>query len=250
LIDGVGIPVIANGDFYTRDDVETFRAMPGCAGTPVMLARPALRNCSLFRTIRRENPLEQLPLLGVVRDYLHECTKWDYVYQNSKYVVMEMMTNRRHPGTLQGKLGPPYLPDGQTIADVSHCKSSSALCSLFGVDPNHHDDNAASEKSKKGKGGGQGLTDCKGGQEGDEKIRILRTEQEPAHVYSDAYFLGGESLPTTTTGGGGGGGCGGGDDERKSEIAVAVVRTANVVVEERGGGGEPAQKKLRQSLEN
>ncbi|KAG5180339.1 hypothetical protein JKP88DRAFT_152987, partial [Tribonema minus] len=46
VVDSVGIPVIANGDIYSRADMATVRAQTGCAS--VMLARPALLNCSVF----------------------------------------------------------------------------------------------------------------------------------------------------------------------------------------------------------
>ena len=47
VVDAVGVPVLANGDLYTWDDIDDVRTRAGCAG--FLLARPALLNCSIFR---------------------------------------------------------------------------------------------------------------------------------------------------------------------------------------------------------
>jgi tRNA-dihydrouridine synthase 2 len=46
-IDTRNIPIIINGDLYTREDIHEMKLRTGCDG--IMLARPALYNVSLFR---------------------------------------------------------------------------------------------------------------------------------------------------------------------------------------------------------
>lgn len=37
----------------------------------------------------------------VIQQYLRECFRYDSIYQNAKYTVMEMLTKRRHPDHLK-----------------------------------------------------------------------------------------------------------------------------------------------------
>lgn len=37
----------------------------------------------------------------MIQQYLRECFRYDSVYQNAKYTVMEMLTKRRHPDHLK-----------------------------------------------------------------------------------------------------------------------------------------------------
>lgn len=37
----------------------------------------------------------------VIQQYLRECLRYDSIYQNAKYTVMEMLTKRRHPDHLK-----------------------------------------------------------------------------------------------------------------------------------------------------
>jgi tRNA-dihydrouridine synthase 2 len=84
------VPILINGDFYTRDEFTSFRKRTGASG--VLLARPALYNASIFR-----KPTEpegsygyQSPLLldktCVIQEYLKEAIKYDAHYKNVKYV--------------------------------------------------------------------------------------------------------------------------------------------------------------------
>ena len=65
----VSIPVIANGDVYRRCDVAAVKELTGCSS--VMLARPALLNCSIFD--KRANSLQHQA--DVVRAYLRLCIR-------------------------------------------------------------------------------------------------------------------------------------------------------------------------------
>ncbi|CAN0090489.1 unnamed protein product, partial [Heterosigma akashiwo] len=91
VVDAVGVPVVANGDCYTRGMMAEVRRRSGCAS--VMLARPALYNVSLFD----KAAAAAAPRARVIREYVQECIRFDNNIQNSKYNVMEMMRSSRHP---------------------------------------------------------------------------------------------------------------------------------------------------------
>ncbi len=166
----LGVPVIANGDMYRREDAAAIMASTGCAG--VMLGRPALFNLSLFRSnvlaaeqraaradsaksaSTSANPSSSsndssslgdagkgatlMPIETIVRLYLEECIRWDCNYQNAKYTVMEMLNNRRHPKSYCP--AKPNLGPGRTMSDVSQTRSVKELAALFGVSDAQHDD--------------------------------------------------------------------------------------------------------------
>ncbi|CAN0096982.1 unnamed protein product [Ectocarpus sp. 12 AP-2014] len=58
VVDAVNIPVIANGDVYTRAGMASIKALSGCSS--VMLARPALLNCSIFKPDGHVLPLKEV----------------------------------------------------------------------------------------------------------------------------------------------------------------------------------------------
>lgn len=104
LVQGLGIPVIANGDLYTREHVAALRESVGDPSLAVMLARPALYNPSVFRTLKeggrgREEELEALD--EAMRAYLRLCLRYENHVSNSKYTLMEMMCRKRHPDHLK-----------------------------------------------------------------------------------------------------------------------------------------------------
>ncbi|GMH66862.1 hypothetical protein TrRE_jg13612 [Triparma retinervis] len=92
LVDCVDVPVVINGDVYSYQDAEEARRLTGCKG--VMVARGALLNASIFR---REGTA---PLADVAREYVRLCGRWGNHFINSKYVVCEFLTGRRHPHEL------------------------------------------------------------------------------------------------------------------------------------------------------
>jgi tRNA-dihydrouridine synthase len=62
--------VIANGDLYSRDDMSAVKALSGC--TSVMLARPALLNCSVFD----KAAAALRPQAEVIRAYIAHCIRY------------------------------------------------------------------------------------------------------------------------------------------------------------------------------
>lgn len=160
------VPIIVNGDLYTRADILEMKRRSLCDG--VMLARPALYNVSLFRKGEAEDnngrvhttddertsttdeiPLPQFqstdhsgyygynsPLLhsrtSVVQEYLAHCIRYRAHSKNAKYVVCEMMNSRRAPTNRVPYLNIQY-ESGQTIATVCKCRSLDDLVKVWDV---------------------------------------------------------------------------------------------------------------------
>lgn len=150
---GINVPIIINGDLYTRNDIVNFKSASGADG--VMLARPALYNTSIFRKPPLQNPRTRdhnseeavteeketkygynSPLLDskttVIQDYLTHAQKYKAHYKNVKYVLCEMISNRRTPAALSLFM-PQVYPDNQNIDLVCKCKSIDELCKLWDV---------------------------------------------------------------------------------------------------------------------
>ncbi len=73
----------------------------------------------------------------VIQDYLMEAIRWDSNPQNAKYVICEMMSNRRAPINRVVSL-PQEYPNGQTISTVCACKSLESLSKLWDVRVSHN----------------------------------------------------------------------------------------------------------------
>ena len=138
------LSVLINGDFYTRAEFVKFQQRTGSNG--VLLGRPALYNTSLFRrpSSSEESASQQdnnfgynSPLLlnktRVIQDYVHEAVRYDIHYKNVKYVICEMMNNRRAPSPRV-----PFLPQEflglQTIAKVCSCQSLDEICRVWNLE--------------------------------------------------------------------------------------------------------------------
>jgi tRNA-dihydrouridine synthase 2 len=141
----IGVPIIINGDMYTRNDMVNLRNR--CGADAVMLARPALYNTSIFikppKSENLEGSGEEETRYGydskllkskteVVQDYLKHATRYEGHAKNVKYVICEMMTNRRTPTNLS-PLMPIKFSGGQTIDDVCKCKTLESLCKIWDV---------------------------------------------------------------------------------------------------------------------
>lgn len=133
------LPILINGDFYTRREWTDFMKETGANG--VLLGRPALFNTSIFRKPTDSTCLPPYgydsPLLldktHVVQDYLRYCVRYNTHFKNAKYVVCEMMTNRRAPIPRVNFLKQDY-PGGQTIGKTCSCRSLEEVCNLWNVD--------------------------------------------------------------------------------------------------------------------
>ena len=165
------VPILLNGDFYTRKEFNDFQKKTNADG--VLLARPALYNTSIFRKPKGEGPHEygyDSPLLldktTVVEDYLRQAVRYHAHYKNVKYVICEMMSNRRSPSP-RTPFMPQKWPGGQTINSVCSCQTLEAICKVWDVNY--------------------------------EKHRSTSHATAGEHRYEDSYFLGREN-PTPAIG--------------------------------------------------
>jgi len=173
------LPLLINGDFYTRQEFMDFQTKHGTSG--VLLARPALYNCSIFRkpppctteTTDYSSYSYDSPLLldktTVIQDYLKQSLRYNPHHKNVKYVITEMMTNRRTP-TQRVPFMPHNFGGQQTIGKTCNCKSLEDLCQLWNVKFSlyrHH----------------------RHGSQNEEDYALPAGE----HQYSDAYNLQGEN---------------------------------------------------------
>jgi len=155
------VPINVNGDLYTRADIEEMRRRTGCDG--VMLARPALYNVSVFNrgdgadstgdgaddsggpdgdisAFQTRNHAGRLgygspllsPRIDVIKEYIARCVRYRTHSKNAKYVVMEMVNNRRTPASRVPFMDV-RLEGGQTVNSVSPCRSLDDLVKLFDV---------------------------------------------------------------------------------------------------------------------
>jgi tRNA-dihydrouridine synthase len=161
-------PILINGDFYTRDEFTGFCDRTGAAG--VLLARPALYNLSLFRKphiVDSNNNNSISPQFGytsplllsrtnVIQDYVRESVRYDAYFKNVKYVVSEMMTNRRTP-TERVQHMPNVFPAGQTVAQVCQISSLQQMCKLWDV--NYDSSSSALRANGDGVGDGRAYSD-------------------------------------------------------------------------------------------
>jgi tRNA-dihydrouridine synthase 2 len=120
-------PFLINGDFYDRQ--ERMEVMERTKARGILLARPALYNMSTFLPISR--PLVDKTQL--LREYLQQVVRYDMHYKNTKYVICEMMSNRRTP-TERVPMMPLKFPGGQTIGSTCNCHDLESLCRLWNVD--------------------------------------------------------------------------------------------------------------------
>jgi tRNA-dihydrouridine synthase 2 len=180
-----GVPIIINGDLYTRNEMVNRKKETGADA--VMLARPALYNTSIFikpprvttasSTCGEEEAVETrygfdsellLSKTRVVQDYLGYALKYHGHVKNIKYVVCEMMTNRRTPTSLTHCM-PMHFDGGQTISHVCACKSMESLCKLWDVSMSVSSLSSSSSSSSSQVHNGGGGADL--------------------HRYDDEYFL-------------------------------------------------------------
>ncbi len=109
---GLKIPLIGNGDVLAREDIERMKRESGVDS--VMIARGAIRNCSIFAQ-------EQRDVLDVIRDYLRYAVSWGNGFQNTKYVITETLGEY------------PTLARSNWMNDTRSSKDIEGLCKVFGV---------------------------------------------------------------------------------------------------------------------
>mmetsp|Transcript_23603 Transcript_23603/g.30608 ORF Transcript_23603/g.30608 Transcript_23603/m.30608 type:complete len:504 (+) Transcript_23603:117-1628(+) len=166
IVQAVSVPVIANGDLYSRQMMKQIQELSGCSS--VMLARPALYNISIFD----KNADSLVSRCQVIKEYVQECIRWDNVIQNSKYTVMEMMRTTRHPEHLMPTLRiqlPDHMPG---FKEVAACKKMEKLVALYNLADQYKEAQIRWGNARK----------CNG------QVGEVCRPIEPARRYSDAYF--------------------------------------------------------------
>jgi len=141
LWDAVKVPVLANGDFFTRRQIEEFwkhlGGEPGAAGVEdpaarwqgpsgLMIARGAMWDPSIFCRpgVRVPPPFEE-----VVKSYTRLAVSSNSTYQNTKWVLNTMLAG----GT---GVTPPSTFNGEVMKHfnrkVGAAKTMAAICALVG----------------------------------------------------------------------------------------------------------------------
>ncbi|CAJ1424455.1 unnamed protein product [Effrenium voratum] len=124
LRDAVKVPVLANGDFFNRRQIDEFWKHCGSAGVNgVMIARGALWNPSIFCKDR------EVAFEDMARSYLRSAVACNSSYQNTKWVLSQMLeggTGVTVPTSFQGVNMKTFN------RELSASKSMAGLCSAFG----------------------------------------------------------------------------------------------------------------------
>ncbi|KAJ3232273.1 hypothetical protein HDU78_007218 [Chytriomyces hyalinus] len=138
----IKIPLIANGDIYSMEDVERLKKIAPSVSS-FMLARAPESNFSIFNPLIQKTPSE------AIIAYAKAAVTYDMVFHNCKYVLMQMWpasqkkTNRRskkgkpqnigvvknqdEDGTDDSVVAPPVLPP---ILSLARTKSYQELCEV------------------------------------------------------------------------------------------------------------------------
>ncbi|KAG7336961.1 TIM-barrel protein, nifR3 family protein [Nitzschia inconspicua] len=155
-------PFLINGDFYDRQERNEIMKNTNAQG--ILLARPALYNMSTFLPISQLVDKTQL-----VQEYLRLVIRYDMHYKNTKYVLCEMMSNRRTPIERVPTM-PIQFPGGQTIGNTCDCHDLESLCRLWNV---NYSDTLKSVRDTTASSLSGGTTSMPAGE----------------HKYEDSYFL-------------------------------------------------------------
>ncbi|CAG8433032.1 6325_t:CDS:10 [Ambispora gerdemannii] len=126
LVENISIPIIANGDIFTRADITRLKEI---SSNSVMFARGAKNNVSVFC---KDGKL--LPLRKVVILYVKKAIEFNNHFSNTKYTIMQMYADN--------------IKDSEYDA-VIKAKSYEAFCRIFGIEleqqhttnPIYEDDN-------------------------------------------------------------------------------------------------------------
>jgi len=160
LCSAVKIPVIANGDFFSRSHIEDFWQRYGaghCAEEPdgfdvgpeaaatsaaapaaVMIARGALWNPAVF------SQQENVHFDDVVRNYIRTAERVNNVFFNTKWTLREMVTTDENKPASLNFAGLQGAALRRLKSKVDNMPNMSECCKLFGVD---HDASAYPDKA-------------------------------------------------------------------------------------------------------
>lgn len=127
------IPVIINGDIWTRAEGAAAMCFTGASG--FMMARAAQWNPSCFST----SPAD---LLVVCRKYLHHALSFAAPFNSTKYAIQQIwlgeqarhqQAKTKEPMKL-GRPSQPDRPDRLLLVRIQRARTMSEMCAIFGVD--------------------------------------------------------------------------------------------------------------------
>ncbi|CAK4619448.1 hypothetical protein LEN26_016280 [Aphanomyces euteiches] len=111
LPSALSVPVLANGDIWTQEDIARVRAETGCQS--VLIARGALSNASCF------SAAGIVPYDENIKTYLKIAADTDNVFQNTKYNISRML--------------PIQETTTVSVANIADTKSNADLYGLFNL---------------------------------------------------------------------------------------------------------------------
>jgi len=106
----LSIPVIANGDVLSREDIQSLKTISGADS--VMVARGAIANPSIFALYGHGVPRDV-----AVRRYVEHAVSLDNCLNNTKYVVKLMLETSKNP----------------LFNEVQNAHSMTDICNIWGI---------------------------------------------------------------------------------------------------------------------
>ncbi|OQS03142.1 tRNA-dihydrouridine synthase [Thraustotheca clavata] len=153
----LSVPVLANGDILTQQDIARVKAETGCQS--VLIARGALQNASCFR---KDGPLHYTEN---IREFLKVAAETDNVYQNTKYSISRMLPSKVDEVP---QVVVPY--SNVTVPDIAATKSNREMFELFGLG-DYLDEYQAKYAAKA------------------QELKVSQGSQNPDRVYDDSHIL-------------------------------------------------------------
>jgi len=89
LVEAIKIPLIYNGDVFRPCDIKLAKELTGCSS--VMIARGALKNCSIFAGAK--DKMVSKP--QIIKEYLQIAESVDNLFENTKYTINHMFRNQK-----------------------------------------------------------------------------------------------------------------------------------------------------------
>jgi len=149
ICSSVSIPVIANGDFLSRERINQFWSSYGpdslgegessaerrSAPAAIMIARGALWNPGIFYRQGHIGPeAEQPSHEDAIRTFVRNSVRTNTTFENTKWVVREMLNGN---GSFMGLAGREL---GKFKVQVDGTKCTADICGLFSSEPHNPSD--------------------------------------------------------------------------------------------------------------
>eukprot|EP00357_Protocruzia_adherens_P022103 CAMPEP_0115035900 /NCGR_PEP_ID=MMETSP0216-20121206/41772_1 /TAXON_ID=223996 /ORGANISM="Protocruzia adherens, Strain Boccale" /LENGTH=400 /DNA_ID=CAMNT_0002415565 /DNA_START=153 /DNA_END=1355 /DNA_ORIENTATION=- len=90
VVDSLEIPVIANGDIYTPEDITKIKELSGCSSA--MLARGAVHNPQLYEGLDSDD----INMEEIAREFLRLCLETGNHFGNTKYVMLYLIKKDKY----------------------------------------------------------------------------------------------------------------------------------------------------------